>query len=81
MSMFTIDFFELLFLAEAYIRPNTDGRKEFWDKLVNEFYLDLTENDREHFLLLMNRSEDFKQGYQNGDPELVLFYNRFKGEK
>jgi len=78
--MFTIDFFELLFLAEAYIQPNTTGRKEFWDKLVNEFYLDLTENDRRHFFLLMNRSEDFKRGYQNRDPELVLFYNRFKTE-
>lgn len=46
MSKFTIDFFELSFLAEACVPPSPIARAVFWDKLCNEYYHQMTSDER-----------------------------------
>ena len=43
---FDIDFFEFSFLVEACIPPAPIARSMFFDKVVNNYYHDLTPNER-----------------------------------
>ena len=43
---FDIDFFEFSFLVEACIPPAPIARSMFFDKVVNDYYHDLTPNER-----------------------------------
>ena len=46
MSTFTIDFFELSFLAEACIPPRPIARTTFWYDLINKHYHAMTDGER-----------------------------------
>lgn len=46
MSAFTIDFFELSFLAEACIPPVPIARGTFWQDLINKHFYVMTPNER-----------------------------------
>lgn len=70
---FQIDFFELSFLAEACIPPRPIARAMFWDRLIDELYHKMTDNERARLFEWMNRNDQFKltnEGCQ-------LFYARF----
>ena len=43
---FNIDFFELMFLAEACIPPRPIARAMFWDELCDKHYQVMTEGQR-----------------------------------
>lgn len=60
MSQFKIDFFELLFLAEVCIPPRPIARAMFWDKLINEHYDEMNDNERAHFFELMKPKLNLK---------------------
>lgn len=62
-TQFKIDMFELSFLAEACIpyglgRPI--ARTVFWQKLINEFYYQMSFEERSRFYVWMMRNENLK---------------------
>lgn len=74
--MFLIDFFELCFLAEACIPPRPIARAMFWDKMIDEYYFQMTEEQRAKAFewIQKNPSFDIKE------EGCLLFYNRYNPE-
>ena len=62
MNSFEIDFFELQFLAEACIPPAPIARSMFFDRLIDEIYFDLSDNQRERMLESVSRDRTFQKG-------------------
>ena len=52
---FSIDFFELTFLAQSCIPQAPIARTMFWQRLVNDIYHKLSDNDRERMYNFMLR--------------------------
>jgi len=50
MTAFSIDFFELAFLAEVCVPPVPIARAHFWDKLCDVHYHKMSEEERERLL-------------------------------
>ena len=73
MENFKIDFFELCFLAETCIPPVPIARSCFWNKLIDKYYFELSENQKETMLSFITRNNRFN--IQDKDCE--VFYNRF----
>lgn len=65
MQNFTIDFFELLFLAETCIPPVPIARTMFWRKLIDEHHDAMTERQRSDFLAAMMKNPRFDTGKQD----------------
>jgi hypothetical protein len=76
MSNFTIDFFELAFLAEACIPPNPIARTMFWQRLTNVYWEQMTEEEREHLFEWLNRNDNYKQSLER-EEETQIFHARF----
>ena len=76
MSNFTIDFFELAFLAEACIPPNPIARTMFWQRLTNVYWEQMTEEEREHLFEWLNRNDNYKQSLEK-EEETQIFHARF----
>jgi hypothetical protein len=76
MSNFTIDFFELAFLAEACIPPNPIARTMFWQRLTNVYWEQMTEDQREHLFEWLNRNDNYKQSLEK-EEETQIFHARF----
>jgi hypothetical protein len=76
MSNFTIDFFELAFLAEACIPPNPIARTMFWQRLTNVYWEKMTEEEREHLFEWLNRNDNYKQSLDK-EEETQIFHARF----
>lgn len=56
---FTIDFFELSFLAEACIPPRPIARTCFWQELIDVYYHQMTPNQRSMFLNWLKLNPNF----------------------
>lgn len=80
MSKFTIDFFELSFLAEACIPPVPIARYTFWIDMINKHYHKMTPNERLRIFEWMNRNVYFKEQYEKKQEDVVLFYDRYNPE-
>jgi hypothetical protein len=76
MSNFTIDFFELAFLAEACIPPNPIARTMFWQRLTGVYWEQMTEEEREHLFEWLNRNDNYKQSLEK-EEETQIFHARF----
>ena len=70
---FKIDFIELVFLAEACIPPRPIARAMFWQRLINEIYHDLTDNERIRMFEFMKRNDSFNLE----NKECQWFYARY----
>jgi hypothetical protein len=73
MSEFKIDFFELCFLAETCIPPTPIARAYFWKKLIDEYYHQLSNNQRETMFIAITRHHKF----DIDNEDCKLFYNRY----
>ena len=71
--MFQIDFFELLFLAEACIPPQPIARMVFWDKLLTTHYERLTPAERQQMFTYITENGRFS----NSDDDCQWFYARY----
>ncbi len=73
MKKFEIDFFEFCFLVEACIPPRPIARSMFWDRVINEYYNDLTDGQRKKLFewIQINPSFDVKK------EGCKWFYDRF----
>lgn len=80
MSKFTIDFFELSFLAEACIPPVPIARYTFWIDMIDKYYHKMTQNERLRIFEWMNRNVYFKEQYEKKQEDVVLFYDRYNPE-
>ena len=76
MSNFTIDFFELAFLAEACIPPNPIARTMFWQRLTNVYWEQMSEEEREHLFEWLNRNDNYKRSLEK-EEETQIFHARF----
>ena len=73
MSEFKIDFFELCFLAETCIPPRPIARAMFWDKLINEYYYQLSDDESDKLFEWICKNTYFDLF----NEECKWFYDRF----
>ncbi len=73
MSKFTIDFFELAFLAESCIPPQPIARTTFWYDLIDKHYHSMLPSERKHLFEWITSVPSFSK--ENEDCQ--LFYARF----
>lgn len=59
MSIFTIDFFELMFLAEACIPPRPIARTTFWYDLCDKHYHKMSQDERERAFDWITKKDGF----------------------
>ena len=76
MSNFTIDFFELAFLAEACIPPNPIARTMFWQRLTNVYWDQMSDEERDRLFEWLNRNDNYKQSLEK-EEETQIFHARF----
>jgi hypothetical protein len=76
MSNFTIDFFELSFLAEACIPPRPIARTYFWQNLTRTYWNQMTENERARLFEWMQRNSYYEDSLKN-EEETQVFHARF----
>jgi hypothetical protein len=76
MSNFTIDFFELAFLAEACIPPNPIARTMFWQHLTDVYWGQMTEEERDKLFEWLNRNDNYKRSLEK-EEETQIFHARF----
>lgn len=77
MSTFTIDFFELSFLAEACIPPRPIARTCFWHNLTDKYWEQMSEDERSRLFEWLNRNWTYKESLEANDEDLLMFHNRF----
>lgn len=73
MAKIEIDFFELAFLAEVCIPPVPIARNAFWNRLINDIYHQLSDDERERLFEWITKSYSFN--LENED--CVWFYARY----
>ena len=76
MSNFTIDFFELAFLAEACIPPNPIARTMFWQRLTNVYWEQMSDEERDRLFEWLNRNDNYKRSLEK-EEETQVFHARF----
>lgn len=75
--MFTIDFFELAFLAEVCVPPVPIARSMFWKNLTDKYFDQMTESERARMFEFLNRKDRFKKALEDNEEDVLCFYNRF----
>ena len=73
MSEFKVDFFELMFLAEACIPPRPIARAMFWENLINKYYHQMTNGERDRAFEWLTKMDAFNKE----DADCRLFFARF----
>lgn len=73
--MYSIDFFELSFLAEACIPPAPIARMTFWYKLINDYYHEMDSNERLKLYKWIYSNSRFTDNINHDDCQ--LFITRF----
>ena len=76
MSTFTIDFFELAFLAEACMPPRPIARTMFWQSLTDKYWYELTEGERNHMFEWLQKSWVYEESLKN-EEDTQVFHARF----
>lgn len=75
--MFKIDFFELMFLAEACIPERPIARAMFWRKMIDEYYHDMTDSERANAHRWINLNYTYERGIEDGIGDVLLFEARY----
>lgn len=76
MSTFTIDFFELAFLAEACIPPSPIARAMFWQNLTDKYWHQMTEGERNHLFNWLNKNPFYPESLEKQE-DTKIFHARF----
>jgi hypothetical protein len=76
MSTFTIDFFELAFLAEACIPPRPIARAMFWQSLTDKYWYLMTEGERVHLFEWLQKSWVYEESLAK-EEDTQVFHARF----
>lgn len=75
-SNFSIDFFELAFLAEACIPPRPIARAMFWQNLTKVYWSQMSEGQRAHLFEWLNRNDWYKESLEK-EQDTLIFHSRF----
>lgn len=75
--MFKIDFFELMFLAEACIPERPIARSMFWKKMIDEYYHQMTDSERANAHRWINQNYSYEEGLKEGIEDVLLFEARY----
>ena len=67
MSKFQIDYFELMFLADACMPPAPIAKACFWDKMIDEYYHQLSWYERRHLHQYFQRNMHYKNNLIRND--------------
>lgn len=70
---FSIDFFELAFLAESCIPPRPIARTMFWHNLSDVYWYDMTDNERSRLFDWIQKCSSFDKD----NEDCLEFCNRF----
>ena len=76
MSIFTIEFFELAFLAEACIPPRPIARAMFWQSLTDRYWYEMTEGERIHMFEWLQKSWVYEESLEK-EEDTQVFHARF----
>jgi hypothetical protein len=76
MNTFTIDFFELAFLAEACIPPRPIARSMFWQSLTDKYWHQMTEGERNHLFEWLQKNYYYKESLEK-QQDTQIFHARF----
>jgi hypothetical protein len=76
MSTFTIDFYELAFLAEACIPPRPIARAMFWQSLTDKYWVEMTEGERAHLFEWLQRNSYYEESLER-EKDTQIFHARF----
>jgi hypothetical protein len=74
---FKIDFFELAFLVEACIPPVPIARGMFWDDVINQYYHEMTSDERVRLYDWIHKSWVYSKGLKEGIEDIKVFEARF----
>lgn len=74
---FKIDFFEFSFLVEACIPPTPIARAMFWDNVINEYYHELTPEEREKLHEWVNRNPSMQHALEQNNEDAIAFNLRY----
>lgn len=75
--MFTIDFFELSFLAEACIPPAPIARTMFWENLTNVYWAKMSRSERDRLYEWMRRKDRYMEQLAESNEYVAIFEARF----
>lgn len=75
--MFTIDFFELAFLAEACIPPAPIARTMFWESLTNVYWAKMSRSERDHLYEWMRRKDRYMEQLAESNEYVAIFEARY----
>jgi hypothetical protein len=76
MSTFTIEFYELAFLAEACIPPRPIARTMFWQSLTDKYWYLMTEGERIHLFNWLQKSWVYEESLEK-EEDTQVFHARF----
>ena len=74
---FRIDFFELAFLAGACIPPTPIARGSFWRNMIEQYYFEMTKDERIHIHEWLNRDWRYQQGLTDQNEDVIWFEKRY----
>jgi hypothetical protein len=74
---FNIDFFEFSFLVEACIPKTPIARAYFWGNVIDKYYFEMTQNERDRLFEWINRTYRMEEGLKAKDEDCLLFNARF----
>lgn len=76
MTTFTIDFFELSFLAEACIPPRPIARTMFWQNLTKVYWEKMTEDERSRLFEWLQKNPFYLESLEK-EEYTQIFHSRF----
>jgi hypothetical protein len=74
---FKIDFWEFSFLVEACIPPRPIARAMFWDNVINEYYHELTLDERAKLHEWVNRNPSMQHALEHNNEDAIQFNLRY----
>lgn len=76
-NRFDIDFFEFSFLVEACIPKRPIARTMFFERVIDEYFYILTDNERQRLHEWIGKNHSFKYELEKGEELCVAFDKRF----
>ena len=78
-QLFSIDFFELSFLAEACIPPRPIARALFWQSLTDRYWHQMSDAQREPFFNWLQKNPQYEESLKT-EEDTQIFHARFDPE-
>ena len=74
---FCVDFIEFAFLVEACIPPRPIARSMFWTRVVDEYYNQMTDEERGRLYEWIGMNPGYQDQKEKGNIDCLLFDARF----